>query len=178
MKLKGTMVMELTDVNTSETETVTEENMITNTVNNILGLNPMGTFYTEKNLSCGITWNGNLLPICPHMIGGILLFPKALEEYADNLYVKSDNLPTAYASNNVNSTANTARGSLNPVESKALENGYKFVWEFTPSQGNGTISAVALTSAQGGENGFGSLVGDASTFLQMWISGIWEKRNR
>ena len=28
MKLKGTMVMELTDVNTSETETVTEENMI------------------------------------------------------------------------------------------------------------------------------------------------------
>ena len=44
MKLKGTMVMELTDVNTSETETVTEENMITNAVNNILGLNPMGTF--------------------------------------------------------------------------------------------------------------------------------------
>ncbi len=167
MMLKGTMVMELTDVNTSETETITEENMITNAVNNILGLNPMGIFYTEKNLSCGITWNGNLLPICPHMIGGILLFPKALEEYADNLYVKSDNLPTAYASNNVNSTANTARGSLNLVESKALENGYKFVWEFTPSQGNGTISAVALTSAQGGENGFGSLVGDASTFLQI-----------
>lgn len=176
MKLKGTMVMELTDVNTSETETITEENMITNAVNNILGLNPMGTFYTEKNLSCGITWNGNLLPICPHMIGGILLFPKALEENADNLYVKSDNLPTAYASNNVNSTANTARGSLNLVESKALENGYKFVWEFTPSQGNGTISAVALTSAQGGENGFGSLVGDASTFLQIKDVDIGDMR--
>ena len=48
-----------------------------------------------------------------------------------------------------------------------MENGYKFVWEFTPSQGNGTIAAVALTSAQGGQNGFGSLVGDASTFLQI-----------
>ena len=83
------------------------------------------------------------------------------------MYAGSDNLPVAYASNNVNSSANTARGSMNQTESKALENGYKFVWEFTPSQGNGTIAAVALTSAQGGLNGFGSLVGDASTFLQI-----------
>lgn len=167
MKLNGTMVMELTDVNTSEVETVTEENMITNAVNNILGLNPMGIFYTSENLAGGTPWNGNLLPICPHMIGGILLFSKVLEEDADNLYVQSDNLPVAYASNNVNSTANTARGSLNLTESKVLDNGYKFVWEFTPSQGNGTIAAVALSSAQGGQNGFGSLVGDASTFLQL-----------
>lgn len=167
MRLKGTMVLELTDTATGEVEMVTEENMVTNAVNNILGLNPMGIFYTAENLAGGTPWNGNLLPICPNMIGGILLFSKVLEEDADNLYVKSDNLPVAYASNNVNSTANTARGSLNQTESKKLDNGYKFVWEFTPSQGNGTIAAVALTSAQGGANGFGSLVGDASTFLQL-----------
>ncbi len=167
MKLKGTMVMELTDVNTSEVETVTEENMVTNAVNNILGLNPMGIFYCEAQYSTGLVWTGNLLPICPNMIGGLLLFSKALEENADNIYVQSDNLPVAYASNNVNSTTNTARGSLNLTESKKLDNGYKFVWEFTPSQGNGTIAAVALTSALGGQNGFGSLVGDASTFLQL-----------
>lgn len=167
MKLKGTMVMELTDVNTSEVETVTEENMVTNAVNNILGLNPMGIFYCEAEYSTGMVWTGTLLPICSNMIGGILLFSKALEENADNIYVQSDNLPVAYASNNVNSTANTARGSLNLTESKKLDNGYKFVWEFTPSQGNGTIAAVALTSALGGQNGFGSLVGDASTFLQL-----------
>ena len=159
--------MELTDVNTSEVETITEENMVTNAVNNILGINPMGIFYCEAEYSTGIVWTGKLLPICPNMIGGILLFPKALEENADNIYVQSDNLPVAYASNNVNSTANTARGSLNLTESKKLDNGYKFVWEFTPSQGNGTIAAVALTSALGGQNGFGSLVGDASTFLQL-----------
>ena len=41
------------------------------------------------------------------------------------------------------------------------------MWEFTPSQGNGTIAAVALTSAQGGQNGYGSLVGDGSAFLQI-----------
>lgn len=167
MKLKGTMVMELTDVNTSEVETITEENMVTNAVNDILGFNPMGVFYCEAEYSTGLVWTGNLLPICPNMIGGILLFSKTLEENADNIFAKSDNLPVAYASNNVNSTANTARGSLNLTESKKLDNGYKFVWEFTPSQGNGTIAAVALTSALGGQNGFGSLVGDASTFLQL-----------
>lgn len=48
MRLKGNMVVELTDVNTSEVETVTEENMVTNAVNNILGLNPMGIFYAAS----------------------------------------------------------------------------------------------------------------------------------
>lgn len=167
MKLKGTMVLELTDETTGEVESVTEENMVTEAVNNILGMNPMGVFYSEERLADVMSWNGVMLPICPNMVGGILLFPKALEEDAAHIYEGSGNLPVAYASNNVNTTANTARGSLNQTESKALENGYKFVWEFTPSQGNGTIAAVALTSAQGGQNGYGSLVGDASTFLQI-----------
>ena len=61
---------------------------------------------------------------------------------------------------------------MNLTESKALENGYKFVWEFTPSQGNGPIAAMALTSAKGGENGYGSLVGDASAFLQIKAADI------
>ena len=172
MRLKGTMVLELTDGATGEVETVTEENMVTEAVNDILGMNPMGVFYSEERLADVMSWNGTMLPVCPNMIGGILLFPKALEEDAGHIYELSDNLPVAYASNNVNSTANTARGSLNLTESKALENGYKFVWEFTPSQGNGTIAAIALTSAKGGENGYGSLVGDASAFLQLKVADI------
>lgn len=167
MKLKGTMVLELTDEATGEVESVTEENMVTEAVNDILGMNPMGVFYSEEELGDVLAWNNVLLPICPNMVGGILLFPKTLEEDAAHIYEASGNLPVAYASNNVNTTANTARGSMNQTESKALENGYKFVWEFTPSQGNGTIAAVALTGAQGGQNAYGSLAGDASTFLKI-----------
>ena len=175
MRLKGEMVIELRDVNTDEVETVAEHNMITESVNNILGLNPMGIFYKAAGeYDEAVMWKGVLLPICPNMIGGILLFSKALEESAENIYVGSDNLPVAYASNNVNSTANMARGSLNVSESQALENGYKFVWEFTPSQGNGTIAAVALTSAKGGENGYGSLTGDGSTFLRLQAADLGE----
>lgn len=167
MRLTGTMRIELTDVNTGEVTAVTEENMVTDAVNHILGLNPMGVFYEIGESIDGVKWQEAFLPICPNAIGGILLFSKALEERADNIYALSDNLPVAYASNNVNSTANVARGSMNLTESKALDNGYKFVWEFTPSQGNGTIAAAALTSAQGGANAYGSLVNDSTTFLQL-----------
>lgn len=141
MRLTGNMRITLTDKNTGEVETVAEENMVTNAVNNILGLNPMGVFYEAGDSIDGIEWNNSLLPICPNMIGGILLFSQALPEEVDYIYAASSNLPVAYASNNVNSTANLARGSMNLTESKVLENGYKFVWEFTPSQGNGTIAA-------------------------------------
>jgi hypothetical protein len=123
MKLKGKMVLELTDTATGEVESVAEENMVTEAVNDILGMNPMGVFYSEENLADVFNWNGAMLPICPNMVGGILLFPKTLEEDAAHIYEMSDNLPVAYASNNVNTTANTARGSMNQTESKALENG-------------------------------------------------------
>lgn len=153
MKLKGEMVIELTDTNTGAVETVQETNMITEAVNNILGLNPMGIYLKASGeYDNSVLWNGTLLPICPNMIGGILLFPAVLEEKVDYIYEQGKNLPVAYASNNVNSGSNVARGSLNQTESKKLDNGYKFVWEFTPSQGNGNIAAVALTSALGGLN--------------------------
>lgn len=42
MVLKGVMTIELTDETTGAVETVMEENMITEAVNNILGLNPWG----------------------------------------------------------------------------------------------------------------------------------------
>ncbi|MGC2873071.1 hypothetical protein ACDL92_07295 [Ihubacter sp. mB4P-1] len=167
MKLKGTMVMELTDTNTGDVETITEENMVTNAVNHLLGINPMAAMYNAAGEYDGqMIWNNEMLPICPNMIGGILLFPKAVTENADNIYLSSDNFPVAYASNDVNATANTKRGSMNLTESKALENGYRFVWEFTPSQGNGTIAAVGLTSKHGGANAYGSDVAVDTPFLQ------------
>lgn len=168
MKLKGVMTIDLIDAVTGEVDTVVEENMITNSVNNILGINPAGMYLTAgENYDSITNWNDVLLPICPNMIGGILLFSSTLAEDVNHIYEGSGNLPVAYASNDVNATADTKRGSMNLTESKVLDNGYRFVWEFTPSQGNGTIAAVALTSAQGGKAGYGSTEDVASPFLQM-----------
>ena len=86
MVLKGIMTIELTDEVTGTVETVTEENMVTEAVNNILGLNPMGIFYAATGeYDEEVLWNDTLLPICPNMIGGILLFSKSLEEDATYL---------------------------------------------------------------------------------------------
>ena len=167
MQLKGHMVVELTDINTNEKEVIVEDNMVTNAVNDILGTNPMGVFYTEQQYSNGLVWTDNLLPICPNMIGGIILFQTRLEENVDNIYPDIDWAPVGYASNDVNNTANTKRGSLNLNESEKLPDGYKFVWEFGPSQVNGGISCIALTSALGGKNAFGSEFGSATTFLKL-----------
>lgn len=168
MKLKGTMILELTDEKTGEVERVEESNLVTNAVNHILGLNPMGVFYEASDqYDEHLQWNNTLLPICPNMIGGIFLYSEPLEENADNVYPTTAKLPMAYASNDVNATACVERGSLNLTESKALDNGYRFVWDFTSSQGNGTIAAVALTSAQGGKNAYGDLYSTSNVFLAL-----------
>ena len=162
----GNITIELEDENTGEVETVTETNMVTNAVNDMLGINPMALFYhTAGRYTTEMLWNEEMLPICPNMIGGLLLFSSALTENANNIYPPSTNLPMAYASNDVNSTGNVKRGSMNLVESMALSDGYKFVWEFTPSQGNGTIAAVGLTSKHGGANDYGSDAAVDTTLL-------------
>lgn len=162
------MVIELTDESTGAVERMEKSNMVTNAVNDILGLNPMGIFYNVAGqYDTHLIWNNELLPICPNMIGGILIYSETLTENVDNVFPSTVKLPVAYASNDVNATANVARGSLNLTESKALDNGYRFVWEFTPSQGNGTIAAVALTSAQGGKNVYGSMDSSATSFLKV-----------
>ena len=120
MRLKGEMVIELTDTNTGAVETVRETNMITEAVNNILGLNPMGIYLKASGeYDNSVLWNGTLLPICPNMIGGILLFPAVLEEKADHIYEQGKNLPVAYASNNVNSGSNVASGSADQCPGRA-----------------------------------------------------------
>ena len=39
-------------------------------------------------------------------------------------------MPVGYASNDVNASGNVKRGSMNLVESMALSDGYKFVWDW------------------------------------------------
>ena len=164
----GEVVLELEDKATGSKESVMKTNMVTNLVNDLLGMNPMGLFYkSSEEYDEMFRWNDEMLPICPNMVGGILLFPRSLDEDAENIYPPSDNLPVAYASNNVNSTSNLQRGSMNLTESKVLPNGFKFVWEFTPSQGNGTIAAIGLTSKQGGTNLYGSDVAVNTTLLRL-----------
>lgn len=162
MRLTGRMVIRLTDAASGEVETVEEENMVTDALDNILLGNPMGAlYYGGRN----IVVNKSLLPICPNTLGGIFLFSDPLEERKDNLYPLFGNYPIAYAANDVNPWADTARGSMNLTESGPINSGYKFVWDFSTSQGNGTIAAAALTSSWGGKNVYGSPYEDGTSLV-------------
>ena len=82
MRLRGDIDIELTDVVTGDVETHHETNMMTNAVNEILNSNPFAVFYNAMDGNSGVEWFEDMLPMCPHMIGGILLFPETLEEDA------------------------------------------------------------------------------------------------
>lgn len=116
--------------------------------------------------------NGNMIPLCKNGIGGIFLFADPLVEDENVYYAPSANPCTGYASNDVNSTANVMRGSLNLTESTKLDKGYKFVWDFATSQANGTISAVALTHKWGGIGYMGDAYDNTNKRWQMKSTGI------
>ncbi len=167
MVVKGHTAIELTDVNTGEVETYEHDNMVTNAIGDAFGCNPFGMLYraVEQTITgTDIVLDAYLLPICPKGTAGILLFSESLEEDKDNTYPSSGNLPFAWASNDVNSSTDLARGSYNATESARLSNGYKYVWDFTTSQGNGTIAALALTNPLGGRGGMGNINSDDGVF--------------
>lgn len=150
---KGTTKIELTDVKTGKKEIYQHENMVTNAVNDILSLNPTGF----KSM---LTDNSLLFPIVPKLIGGILLCEKPLEEDPAKYWVPNDNPIVGYSGYSVSTENDPKRGSLNQLESGKLDDGsgYRFVFDFATSQGNGLISALGLTSDFGGSNGYGNLV--------------------
>lgn len=158
MALKGTATIELTNVKTGEVEVVKHDNLVTNAVNDVLGLNPDGYLYQGS-----YKMYENMLPLCPNLFGGILLYENPLEEDPSKYYAPDDNPLVGYSSNNVNAGTDIMRGSMNQTESGALADGsgYRFVFDFATSQANGSIAALGLTSKWGGLSGYGSeLVGD------------------
>ena len=60
--------------------------------------------------------------------------------------------------NTQNNTTGKMRGGYNQTESEfsSKQKYMKFVYDFTTSQANGTISCVCLTHQLGGYNGYGS----------------------
>ena len=141
--MKGITEIELTDIHTGKIEKYKETNLVTNAMADFFSHNINGMLFTIEGNTNDL--NGNMLPLCKNAIGGILLFSDTIEENPNKYYAPSANPCVGYASNDVNATTNVMRGSMNLTETKKLDNGYKFVWDFTTSQANGTISCVALT---------------------------------
>ena len=137
-ELHGHTKITLTDVETGKEEVIEEDNIVTNAVRDLLKRD----YYSLINAS-------KILPI-RNMYAGVACFASALDEDADKYEFPSEATAalTAYAGDEAHSTGNTLRGNPNNAESgqTADGRGYKFVWDFSTSQGNGTIASVCLTN--------------------------------
>lgn len=144
--MKGITTIELTDIHTGKKEVYQEENMITNALRDIYAFFPQLYSYKDFNAQTGI--------LHENLLGGIKLFDHSLTEDKDNYYLPS--VKTAkvvgYASNDTSDGTDVRRGSRNIAESKAIDGGYQFVWDFATSEANGTIASLSLTTAEGGKH--------------------------
>ena len=144
-ELHGHTKITLTDIDTGEEKIIESDNIVTNAVKN---------FFQNPYLSNMII--ENVLPV-NNFFSGVLCFDSEIEEDADAYGVPSSNAAvlTAYAGDAAHTTADPLKGNPNAIESGEVLNGkgYKFVWDFGTSQGNGTISTVCLTNKWLGNNG-------------------------
>lgn len=149
--LKGKMTIELTDVNTGKKDVIEEENMVTNALAEIFS--PLGHLMNADSIY------NQFNSYYSKLLGGLLLFDNNIEEDPNQLYAPANaNLVGCAVYNTQNNTTGKMRGGYNQTESEFnAKNRYmKFVYDFSTSQANGTISCVALTHQQGGYTTYGS----------------------
>ena len=169
--LKGRTTIELTDVKTNKKEVYESENMVTNAVPDIFKYNPSCLMYPVQYSSDSIFYKV-MFPVSTKCYGGLLLFEEALKEDVDNYYAPSNNKVIGYAAQSVNDTENPLRGSINLQETKQLDNGYKFVWDFATSQANGKISALSLSHEDAGYAYYGHMYGNYRDVASINETGI------
>lgn len=149
--LKGEVTVQLFNAKTGKLEKeVKGENMVTNAVKDIFAANYLGVMDYSK-----------LMPIATTLLGGVLCYEQQQTESATNYYppLSSDNAIIAHAGQTTYSSADidTTRGLPNDGESMVIPAsgntplGYKHVFDFPTTQGNGVIRSVSLTHKDFGD---------------------------
>lgn len=112
-----------------------KHNLVTNALQRMILTNAWAT------IAMGSDWT----PLYAKLLGTVLLFDNSLTASADNYKFPSSAKLVGYAGQGSNTT-DPIGGSYNGEESVRTSNGFTTVWDFTTSQANGTISALARTS--------------------------------
>ena len=137
--LKGNTKIELTNIHTGKKEVIEKHNTFTEALPKLMEYFHWtgGTFYGQPSSHV-------FLPLSTVGLSGIYLMAQSLSE---NVTQVSDfkNI-VGYAGFNVDTSGSKYIGSLNKTESKKLDNGYQYVWDFGTDRANGVISTVGLTN--------------------------------
>lgn len=164
MGMKGHTIIELTNTETGEKRTYEDDNMVTNFLEQFCiptgplnyNLYAMLASYASQRDSSSKS-EAALYKEQPHCFTqGLLLFEDEIDEDADNIWPRKGNKMIGQAAGISYSGSNTRAGSYNSIESGPIENGYRYVWDFTTSQANGQISCACLTTPWGSILGTGN----------------------
>lgn len=141
-KLHGHTKITLRDVSGGE-KVIEKDNIVTNAIYDMFKCDYDGLMDVPA-----------MLPL-RQLFGGILCFHNQITADAAAYYppCELDNALTAHAGQSSHSTASPYRGNPNGALSQEITGGYRFVYDFSTSQGNGTISSVCMTSSNMGNAG-------------------------
>lgn len=152
MNIHGKTIIELSDAKTGKLVQKTEDN---NMLTNALSL-----FYKQGGMTNPTAFNADALrsDALHYLLGGILCLDTAISEDATIVRVPAGVGMTANGAYNVLNTGNPPElGSWNENESGWQQDGsYKMVWDYTTSQGNGTVACVCLSSRYASMQGIGN----------------------
>lgn len=169
---KGEVTIELTDAKTGKTERVQNHNMVTKALN---------YFFKQGGITNPTAFNASAIRTnaIDYLLGGMFCLDTALTEDAEIIRVPSGVGMTANGVKGILNTGNpTELGSYNEIESGWQQDGsLKMVWDFSTSQGNGTIAAVCLTSSFNGMLGVGnkSLTSIANAYSMDSYNSVFTK---
>lgn len=126
------------------------DNMVTDWIAKLFNLPQSIWMYNTNSFH---TYLNSLMPIATRLMGGVLLWDDVLPEDANTVYPPAGIGCVGYAGAGYSGT-NPYRGTYNANESGVIEGGYRHVFDFATDKSNGTIQALSLTSAPGGNKGW------------------------
>lgn len=159
--MKGYAIIELTNVNTGEKEVYEEENIVTNGLQNFLGVARQLWQINSGGDRC-------MYPIYCNALGGIVLFNQQITES-----MESTEIPDTFTKNNIvgysaystDGTSDTKRGILNTTETVIEEKRAKYVYDFGTDKANGMIQCISLCPSKYGLMGAPYLKGGRIGYL-------------
>lgn len=151
LNLKGKVMVQFFDKDTgNEVAHIEKHNLLTNAAHHLLNGCPYGldrrTWGSLATEEASTNWSD----IYGKVFGGILIFPNTITPSASKLFEPLSNYPVGYGSMEGQDTSDNKTGTYNAVESGAVAGGFKWVYTFDSSNGNGIWDTVCLTSSKGG----------------------------
>ncbi len=146
--MQGKTTFILTDKDTGRVVDKREEkNMATDFIKDVFNMPRFALI--GGNLNTGIS---KMLPMYNYLLHGLILFDCNIPEKKDD-YIINGRYNMIATAGDVYSGTSTTRGTFNQNLSGEIENGYRFVWDFSPERAVGTIRCASMTSSQMGNQG-------------------------